>query len=625
MLLDLRTVARPSELPDLARARPLRARGRRPRRGLSGGRRAPRRRHRRPRRPRQVLADRPASPASTPTAGTRRSAAASRSTWATRGARSRAAARSGSSTCPGHERFIGEHAGRRRAGAARAVRGRGRRGVEAADRGAPADPRRARRRAAASSRSRSATWSTTRPLAIATDEVRERLDGHRAGDGADRAGLRARPGDGLEELRGALDAMLDAAPPTGRRARRGCSSTGSSRSREPGPSSRARSPADCLAVGDEVELVPAGPRREDPLAADPQADGGPRLPGEPRRREPRRRRARAARARRRARRTPAPGADHRCFEALLRPVRGLGHAITSRGAYKVYAGRRGGRREAPPLRHEQLEAGDESFARIRASRPARARRRSTGSCSARRGAARPWAAASCSTSRRPRRAGRRCAHLRLHGAALESPPEHRRPARRPNAAPSASTRSPLVDRRAAARHRDAGRLARSPTRPRRRRAAARRSPRERSTRDHPLEEGADLAVAREAAAAALRHAGARRPGSIGRSSTPCSPAWTRRGTVARSASSSGLGAPRRPRGARARSRSGCSPRSAATHEATPPTVKELRRERVPPRRHRRRRASRRGRAVSADLVCHARARSPSRGAIVRGDARTASR
>ena len=167
-------------------------------------RRAPlRRRHRRPRRPRQVGADRAAHRAWIPTGGRRRSAAASRSisgyAWCTLPSRPRDRVR----RRPRPRTLRRQHARRRGAGAARPVRGRGRRGLEAAVRGAPRDPRRAGRRRRAWSPSRNATSSTTRRSRCAqADVTRARSSAPRSSVGPDRRRVSARTGDGIDDARG---------------------------------------------------------------------------------------------------------------------------------------------------------------------------------------------------------------------------------------------------------------------------------------------------------------------------------------------------------------------------------------------------------------------------------------
>jgi selenocysteine-specific elongation factor len=58
------------------------------------------------------------------------------------------------------------------------------------------------------------------------------------------------------------------------------------------------------------------------------------------------------------------------FEGILRPVRGLGHALTDRGAYKLYAG--SAEREARVRLYgtKALEPGAEAFVRVTLTRPA---------------------------------------------------------------------------------------------------------------------------------------------------------------------------------------------------------------------------------------------------------------
>jgi selenocysteine-specific elongation factor len=67
----------------------------------------------------------------------------------------------------------------------------------------------------------------------------------------------------------------------------------------------------------------------------------------------------------------APGAWRatKLFEAQLRPVRGLSHAITARGAFKLYAGAAETDARLRLYGTTSLEPDDESFVRIRTSHP----------------------------------------------------------------------------------------------------------------------------------------------------------------------------------------------------------------------------------------------------------------
>ena len=144
-----------STVLDLRTVDPGRRRRRRPRRCADA-----RRRHRRSRRPRQVVAGRRRSPAPTPTASRRN---APRADHRPRLRPHDAAQRRGHQL---HRRarpraVPAQHAGRRRRRRCVHVRGRRHRGVEAAERGAPAHPRAGRARATASSRSPRSISSTT--------------------------------------------------------------------------------------------------------------------------------------------------------------------------------------------------------------------------------------------------------------------------------------------------------------------------------------------------------------------------------------------------------------------------------------------------------------------------------
>ena len=63
------------------------------------------------------------------------------------------------------------------------------------------------------------------------------------------------------------------------------------------------------------------------------------------------------------------GGRPRTFEGILRPVRGLAHPITGRGAFKVYAGASEADATIRLLEGASLEAGGEAYVRITTARP----------------------------------------------------------------------------------------------------------------------------------------------------------------------------------------------------------------------------------------------------------------
>jgi selenocysteine-specific elongation factor len=124
----------------------------------------------------------------------------------------------------------------------------------------------------------------------------------------------------------------------------------------------------CLAVGEEVELYPTGHRarirslqthkQREELAC-PVSRVAANLVGA----------EREELARGDVVGVPGAWRPTTVFEARLRPVRGLAHAITSRGAYKVYAGAAEADARLRLYGASKLEAGGEAFARIGSSRP----------------------------------------------------------------------------------------------------------------------------------------------------------------------------------------------------------------------------------------------------------------
>ena len=203
-------------------------------------------------------------------------------------------------------------------------------------------------------------------LDLAEEEIRERLDGTVLSD-ARIVRVSASTGDGLDDLRDALDDLLAHAPTTiDRRARlfvdrvftisgAGTVVTGTLSG---GP----------LAVGDEVELYPRGKtarirsmqthkREED--RANPVSRVAANLVGT------------GKQDLARGDVVGAPGAwvPTTVFDGVIHPVRGLSHPITARGAYKIYAGAAEADARLRIFGGTRLEAGQGSFVRITATRP----------------------------------------------------------------------------------------------------------------------------------------------------------------------------------------------------------------------------------------------------------------
>ncbi len=171
---------------------------------------------------------------------------------------------------------------------------------------------------------------------LVVDDVRERMQGTALQD-APIVPCSSATGEGLEDVRSALDAMIDAAT-------------------LPGPTGRPRLFVDrvftikgagtvvtgtltgeCLTVGDEVELYPTGQRarirtlqthKRTEDRACPVSRVAANLVGA----------ERTELERGEILGYPGQWRITRVLDARLRPVRGLGHPLTGRGAYKLYAG-----------------------------------------------------------------------------------------------------------------------------------------------------------------------------------------------------------------------------------------------------------------------------------------------
>jgi selenocysteine-specific elongation factor len=124
----------------------------------------------------------------------------------------------------------------------------------------------------------------------------------------------------------------------------------------------------CLAVGDEVEIYPTGRRArlrsmQTHGAAEERACPVSRVAANL-----------AGTERETVKRGDVLGRvgdwrPTRIFEARLRPVRGLDHPVTSRGAFKVYAGAAEADAKVRIYDAAALEPGREAYARIRLARP----------------------------------------------------------------------------------------------------------------------------------------------------------------------------------------------------------------------------------------------------------------
>jgi selenocysteine-specific elongation factor len=172
-------------------------------------------------------------------------------------------------------------------------------------------------------------------LALAHDEVRERVAGT-ALETAPVVAVSARTGEGIEELTAALDAMLAAAsPPDDARSRLFVDRVFTIKGA--GTVLTGTLAGDCLSVGDEAEIYPSGRRvrirglqthKEAEVRACPVTRVAANDLGAERDDDPRGDILGAADAWRPTTR----------FDGVVRAVRGLDHPITERGAYTVHAG-----------------------------------------------------------------------------------------------------------------------------------------------------------------------------------------------------------------------------------------------------------------------------------------------
>ena len=203
-------------------------------------------------------------------------------------------------------------------------------------------------------------------LDLGEEEIRDRLEGTVLSD-ARVVRVSATTGEGVDDLRTALDDLLVAAPaPRKERARlfvdRVFTISGA------GTVVTGTLGGDRISVGDEMELYPHGrtarirslqTHKRNEEHADPVSRVAANL---------------ASTTRQDLARgdvVGAPGAwkPTTVFDGVLRPVRGLAHPITGRGAYKVYAGATEADARLRIFGGTRLEAGGEAFVRIKTMRP----------------------------------------------------------------------------------------------------------------------------------------------------------------------------------------------------------------------------------------------------------------
>jgi selenocysteine-specific elongation factor len=203
-------------------------------------------------------------------------------------------------------------------------------------------------------------------LDLAEEEIRDRIDGTVLSD-ARVVRVSATTGEGMDDLRAALDELVTTAPPPdAARARlfvdRVFTISGA------GTVVTGTLGGDCLAVGDEVELYPRGrtarirslqthKRSEDRACAVTRVAAN--LVGT----------GREDLARGDVVGVPGAWRPTTVFEGVLHPVRSLAHPITGRGAFKVHAGAAEADARLRIFGGTRLEAGEEAFVRITTTRP----------------------------------------------------------------------------------------------------------------------------------------------------------------------------------------------------------------------------------------------------------------
>jgi selenocysteine-specific elongation factor len=203
-------------------------------------------------------------------------------------------------------------------------------------------------------------------LDLVEEEIRERIGGTVLSN-ARVVRVSAETAEGLDELRTALDELLAGAPlPADERARlfvdRVFTIAGA------GTVVTGTLGGGSLVVGEEVELYPRGKtarirslqthkRNED--RADPVTRVAANLAGT----------GRTELARGDVVGAPSAWRPTTVFDGVLRAVRDLAHPITTRGAFKIYAGAAETESRLRILSGTRLEAGQEAFVRITTTRP----------------------------------------------------------------------------------------------------------------------------------------------------------------------------------------------------------------------------------------------------------------
>lgn len=203
-------------------------------------------------------------------------------------------------------------------------------------------------------------------LDLVEEQIRERLEGS-ALEGARLVRVSATTGVGLDELRVALDDLLaEAVPPPEARARlfidRVFTISGA------GTVITGTLGGSALAVGDDVELYPHGrtarvrslqTHKRDATRAIPVARVAANLAGT----------GKADLARGDVVGAPGAWRPTTTFDGVFRPVRGLAHPVTGRGAFKIYVGAAEADARVRILGPGSREGGEDVFVRITTTRP----------------------------------------------------------------------------------------------------------------------------------------------------------------------------------------------------------------------------------------------------------------
>ncbi|HZA27776.1 MAG TPA: selenocysteine-specific translation elongation factor [Actinomycetota bacterium] len=198
-------------------------------------------------------------------------------------------------------------------------------------------------------------------------EIAERLAGTGL-EGVPIVACSSNTGEGLEELRNALDAMVGAAPPPEDRGRPRIHVDRSFTIRGAGTVVTGTLTGGSLAAGQEVQLHPAGTQarvrslqthRRPVQVARPVSRVAANLAGLPK----------GEVERGDVLTRPDQWRPTSLIEARLIPVRSLSHSLTARGAYKLYAGSSETESRFRLYGTPELRPGDTAYARVRLSRP----------------------------------------------------------------------------------------------------------------------------------------------------------------------------------------------------------------------------------------------------------------